>query len=67
MYTFTASIDLKKVQYNPEYEVSRLLLCFPWESDKEVYKWINAPKPAIPEYINVNWTYLFSYLILLGF
>ena len=65
LYTFTASIDLKKVQYNPEYEVSRLLLCFPWESDKEVYKWINAPKPAIPEYINVKWTYLFSYLILI--
>ena len=61
---FTASI-LKKVQHNSDNEVSRLLLCFPWESDKEVYKWINAPKPAIPEYINVKWTHIFLYLILI--
>ena len=44
---FTASIDFTKVQYNSGDKMNRLLLCFPWESDKEVYRWINAPEPAV--------------------
>ena len=46
---FAASVDFTQVQYNSENEMSRMLMCFPWESDKQVYKWITPPKPPIDE------------------
>ena len=44
---FAASIDFTKVQYNFDNKISRMLMCYPWESDEVVYKWSNTPIPAI--------------------